>query len=89
MPTVAESGYREYEVDSWFGVVAPAKTPKETISQLTVWFTAALQAGEVRESLRVQGLDPVGTCGAEFGAYIRKRFDEYGRVIRDANIKAE
>jgi tripartite-type tricarboxylate transporter receptor subunit TctC len=89
VPTVAESGYKDYEVDSWFGVVAPAKTSKETVTQLAGWFTAALQVPEVRAKLDVQGLYPVGTCGADFGAYIRKQYDEYGRVIREANIKAE
>jgi hypothetical protein len=39
--------------------------------------------------LAVQGLYPVGICGADFGALIRKQYDEYGRVIREANIKAE
>jgi tripartite-type tricarboxylate transporter receptor subunit TctC len=44
---------------------------------------------EVRAKLAIQGLYPVGTCGTEFGAYLRKQYDEYGRVIREANIKAE
>jgi hypothetical protein len=39
--------------------------------------------------LVVQGYDPVRTCGADFGALIRKQYEEYGRVIREANIKAE
>ena len=61
MPTVAEFGYKDYGVDLWFGLVAPAKTPKETISQLAGWFTAALQAPEVKAKLVVQGLYPAGT----------------------------
>jgi len=89
VPTVAESGYKDYEVDSWFGVVAPAKTSKETVSQLADWFTAALQIPEVRKKLDVLGLYPVGTCGADYRAYIRKQYDMYGRVIREANIKAD
>ena len=89
VPTVAESGYKDYEMDVWFGVVAPAKTPKKTVSQLADWFTAALQVPEIKEKLAVQGLYPVGTCGADFAAYLRKKYEEYGRVIRDANIKLE
>jgi hypothetical protein len=42
VPTVAESGYEDYEVDVWLGLVTPAKTPKETVSHLVGWFTAAL-----------------------------------------------
>jgi len=89
LPTVAESGYKDYEVDFWFGVAAPAKTPNEAVSQLTGWFTAALQAPEVRAKLDVQGYYPVGLCGAEFRTLLRKQYGEYGRVIREENIKAE
>jgi tripartite-type tricarboxylate transporter receptor subunit TctC len=89
VPTVAESGYKDYEVDQWQGLFAPAKTPKEPVSQLAGWFTAAMQVPEVKAKLAIQGLYPVGICGVDFGAYIRKQYDEYGRVIRESNIKAE
>jgi tripartite-type tricarboxylate transporter receptor subunit TctC len=89
LPTVAESGYPEYEADIWYGLVAPAKTPKDTISQLAGWFTAALQVPEIKEKLAIQGLYPVGICATDFGAFIRKQSDEYGRIIRDANIRGE
>ena len=89
LPTIAESGYKESEYVNWFGVAAPAKTPKETVSQLSGWFSAALQAPDVRAKLVVQGLYPVGTCGADSAAFLRKEYDEYGRLIREANIKAE
>jgi tripartite-type tricarboxylate transporter receptor subunit TctC len=89
VPTVAELGYKDYQAEVWFGVVAPAKTPKETITELANWFTAAMQAPEVKPKLINLGLYPVGICGAEFAAHIRKQSNEYGRIIRDANIKAE
>jgi tripartite-type tricarboxylate transporter receptor subunit TctC len=89
VPTVAESGYKDYEVDLWWGVFAPAKTPKEAVSQLAEWFTAALQAPEIKTKLAAVGFYPAGVCGADFAAYLAKQSDEYGRVIREANIKAE
>jgi tripartite-type tricarboxylate transporter receptor subunit TctC len=89
VPTVAELGFKDYDVEVWFGVVAPAKTPKEAVTQLSGWFTAAMQAPDVKPKLLNLGLYPVGMCGADFGAHIRKQYDEYGRVIREANIKAE
>jgi tripartite-type tricarboxylate transporter receptor subunit TctC len=89
VPTGAESGYKGYEADLWDGVVVPAKTPRETIAEIAGWFTAALREPETRRKLVAQGLFPVGTCGADFGALIRKQYDEYGRVIRESNIKAE
>jgi len=89
LPTVAESGYSGFEVDVWFGLTAPAKTPKQVLAELASWFTAAMQVGEVKAKLIAQGLYPVGICGADFGAFIRKQYDDYGRIIREANIKAE
>ena len=87
--TVAESGYQSYEAISWIGVLAPAKTPKETIFQLASWFTAAIQVPEVRAKLVVQGLYPAVTCGADFAALLRKEYDKFGRAIRESNIRAE
>ena len=89
VPTIAESGYKGIEADLWYGLFAPAKMPKETVSQLADWFKAAVQAPEVQPKLAAQGLYSVGICGAEFAAFVRGQYDEYGRVIREANIKVE
>jgi tripartite-type tricarboxylate transporter receptor subunit TctC len=89
LPTVAELGFEDYEVDAWFGVLAPAKTSKEMTAQLAQWFTAAMQVPEAKEKLVAQGLYPVAACGADFSAHLRRQFDAYGRVIREANIKGE
>jgi tripartite-type tricarboxylate transporter receptor subunit TctC len=89
VPTVAESGYKDFKLENWFGVIAPAKTPKETVSQFTNWFTAATRVPEVKAKLAIQGLYPVVLCGADFGALLRNQYDEYGRLVSAANIKAE
>ena len=88
LPTVGET-YNDYEVDFWWGLFAPAKTPKETATQYARWFTAAMRAPEVKTKLNAQGFIPVGLCGADFAALLRKQYDHYGRIIREANIKAE
>jgi len=89
VPTFAESGLAPYDAQIFYGVAAPAKTPPDTLAQLSGWFSAALKGAEMKPKLAKQGLFPVGMCGAEFGAYLRKQGDEYARVIREANIKAE
>jgi tripartite-type tricarboxylate transporter receptor subunit TctC len=89
VPTLVESGYDDIDADIWQGVVAPANTPKETIARLVDWFSAALQVPEVKAKLLPLALYPVGTCGADFAALLRKKSDEFGRAIREANIKAE
>jgi tripartite-type tricarboxylate transporter receptor subunit TctC len=52
-------------------------------------FTSALQDPETKRKLVAQGLFPTVNCGGDFGALIRKQYDQYGRVIRESNIKAE
>jgi tripartite-type tricarboxylate transporter receptor subunit TctC len=89
VPSVAELGFKDYEVEVWFGVVAPAKTPKETVAQLATWFKTAMQAPDVKPKLLNLGLYPVGTCGDDFAAYVLKQYDTYGRIIRESNMKAE
>ncbi|MFL6936353.1 MAG: Bug family tripartite tricarboxylate transporter substrate binding protein [Xanthobacteraceae bacterium] len=89
VPTLTETGLSKYEAEIFYGLVAPAKTPGETLAQLSGALKGALEAPEMKPKLAQQGLLPVGRCGAEFGAYMRKQVDEYGRVIRESNIKAE
>jgi tripartite-type tricarboxylate transporter receptor subunit TctC len=85
--TVAESGFDDYEADSWYGLVVPAKTPKERIAELIEWITDAERDPEIRSKIVAVGLYPVAVCGTEFGAHLRKQYERYGRVIRSAGIK--
>jgi len=87
VPTVAEYGYKDYEVNIWTGIFAPAKTPSSTVTELAGLFTPALQVPEVRTKLDIQGMYPKVTCGSEFGAFLRKQYDDYERIIREANLK--
>jgi len=89
VPTMIESGFNDYEVDVWLGLVAPARTPTATISQIATWFTSALAAPTIKSKLVEQESYAVGVCGPDFGAYIRRQYEEVGRTIREANIKAE
>jgi tripartite-type tricarboxylate transporter receptor subunit TctC len=86
---VIEQGYPGYEVESWSGLMAPAKTPATEVSQIGAMFTAALKAPAIQERLNIMNSYSVGVCGADFAAYIRKQYDDTARAIRDANIKAQ
>jgi tripartite-type tricarboxylate transporter receptor subunit TctC len=89
VPTVAEAGYKDYESDGWWGAFAPAKTPKKSVSQLEDWFAAAMQAPAIRSKLAAQGVIPVGRCGEDFAAYLRKQYEVIGNAIREANMKEQ
>src|SRR5262245_6984629 len=86
VPTLGETGISKYEAEIFYGIVAPAKTPSDALNRLSGWFSGALKAPDMKPKLAQQGLFPVGMCGAEFGAYLRRQVDEYSRVIREANI---
>lgn len=87
VPTFDESGFKGLEIDNWFGVVAPARTPKDVLARYADWFGAVLKDPEVKAKLALQGLYPVGTCGDAFGELVRKRFGEYGEAIREFKPK--
>jgi tripartite-type tricarboxylate transporter receptor subunit TctC len=89
VPTFAETGVSNYEADIFYGLVAPAKTPDATLAQLSKTFATALKAPVMKSKLAKEGLFPVGTCGAEFGAYMKKLGDDYARIIGEAHIKTE
>jgi tripartite-type tricarboxylate transporter receptor subunit TctC len=86
VPTFAETGVSNYEADIFYGIVAPAKTPADILAQLSKTFSTALKAPGMKPKLAKEGLFPVGICGTEFGAYMRKLGDDYARIIREANI---
>ena len=89
VPTLAELGYKDLDLDLWYGLFAPKATPKTLVDQLADWFSTSVSRPEVRSRLFAQGIKAGGQCGAPFAAFLRKQYDEYGRIVRDANIKAE
>jgi len=89
VPTVAESGYKDVVEEFFGGVVAPAKTPKDTIAQLIGLFSTAVQAPQIKAKYTALGFFAGGECGADYAAVLHKDYDDYGRIIRDANIKME
>lgn len=89
LPTVAELGYKDFEVEVWFGLVVPARSPKAAVAQLAEWFTAAMQAPEVKPRMQVLGLYPVDAATADFPALLRRRSDEYAKIMQEAGIKGE
>src|SRR5260370_28270931 len=80
-PTLGEADVSKYEAEIFYGIVAPAKTPSDLLNRLSCWFISAIKAPDMKPKLAQQGLFPVGMCGAEFGAYLRRQVEEYSRVI--------
>lgn len=89
VPTFAEAGLPEYDVQLWFGVIAPAGTPRDIISKLSKEIARILALPDVKENLSLQGLEPFAASPDQFGALIRADLDKYGKVIKGAGIKIE
>ena len=88
LPTIAESGVKGYEAATWYGLLAPARTPPAIITRLH-GDTVKILAGPTRQRLEVQGFEPEGGTPAEFAAYIKTEIVKWAKVIKDAGIPAE
>jgi tripartite-type tricarboxylate transporter receptor subunit TctC len=86
LPTVAEGGVPGFEVDTWYGLFAPAGTPNQIIAGLNQETGRALAQMEVKEKMLSMGLDPVGDSSEHFAAYVRSEVEKWSKVVRSANI---
>jgi tripartite-type tricarboxylate transporter receptor subunit TctC len=88
LPTMAESGYPGFEAVPWFGLMAPAGTPGAIIERLHRDTVKVFAQPDVRAKMKDLGLDVIGGSPAEFAAVIEREIPQWGRVIRQAGIKA-
>ncbi len=89
VPTIAESGVTGYETASWYGVLAPAGTPRAIVDRLNLEIVKITRSPDVRERLAAEGADPVGNSPEEFAAHIKRELARWSKVIRQAHIRAE
>lgn len=89
VPTVQESGVKNFEVTLWLAVFAPAKTPRVMVERLNKEFTAAIATPQVRDALLIQGLQPETTTSAAFAKYLDSEISKWREVAQKANLKPE
>jgi len=89
IPTVAESGVPGFAVTSWFGVAAPARTPRLIVDRLNAEFVRALNTPDLRERLKGMGADPVGNTPEQYTDYVQNEIAKWAKVIKAAGIKGE
>ena len=89
LPTIAESGLPGFEVIGWWGVLAPAKTPRTAVELLNRELRAALELPDVRRTLLDQGMDPAGGTPEQFGALIKADMDKWGEIGRRLGVKLD
>ena len=89
IPTIAEAGVPGFELIQWFGILAPANTPRDIIAKLRAGTVHAVQDPAIREHFISEGAEPIGSTPEEFAAVIRDDLKKWGKVIKDAGIKPE
>ncbi|MES2563303.1 MAG: tripartite tricarboxylate transporter substrate binding protein [Pseudomonadota bacterium] len=89
VPTAIESGVKGFELKTWYGLLAPAATPRVIIDKLNGAIAKALKAPDVREKLLSQGMEPFVNTSDEFAALIKAELTKFTRIIKTANIKLE
>jgi tripartite-type tricarboxylate transporter receptor subunit TctC len=89
VPSIAEAGLPGYEATQWFGVLAPAGTPRAVIERLHKDITAILRSPDAKQHLAGEGALIVASTPAEFAAYLRTETEKWARVVKAAGIKPE
>lgn len=87
VPTIAESGLPGYEMIGWHGMLAPSATPRDIVDRLNGTVAKVLAQQDIRELWAAQNMEIVPTTPAQFGEQIRREYERYGKLIRNAGIK--
>ena len=89
IPTVAEGGLKGYDAAGWWGIFAPAGTPKEVVARLNAEIAAVVAMPDVRERMLEQGALPSGAGGEKFAAFVRAEQAKWGRVVKASGARVE
>ncbi|HZR68232.1 MAG TPA: tripartite tricarboxylate transporter substrate binding protein [Burkholderiales bacterium] len=89
VPTAAEAGLKDFEVTTWYGVLAPAGTPHPIVTRLNAEIVAVMHSNEMKERLATMATEPVTSTPEEFGDLIRREMAKWAKVVRAAGLKAD
>ncbi len=89
VPTIAEAGVPGYEAENWFGLFAPAKTPKRIITLLNEAVVKVVRTPEIRSQFAALGADAVGNSPEEFAAFVRRDMEKYAKVVKLSGAKLD
>jgi tripartite-type tricarboxylate transporter receptor subunit TctC len=89
VPTINESGYQGFDAVTWFGLLAPAGTPKDVVARLNAEFNKALQQPELRKKLSDEGADPAGGTPEQFATLIRDEVPRWGKVVKESGARID
>jgi tripartite-type tricarboxylate transporter receptor subunit TctC len=88
-PTVAESGLKNFEAATWFGLLGPAKLPPEIVNQISAEVAKALASPELRKKMDDQGVDVTPSSPAQFATLIQNDIAKWGKVVKESGAKID
>lgn len=89
LPTIAEAGVPGYEISTWYGIWAPARTPPAVIARLQQAVASAARNPETRARFDALGAEPVADSPEDYARFVRAEYDRWGKLVRDAGIKLD
>jgi tripartite-type tricarboxylate transporter receptor subunit TctC len=89
LPTVAESGLKDFEVSVWFGLVAPARTPPAIVERINVEVNRILLLPDVQSTLRLQGVEAIGGSRQQFALHLQSQMTKWDTLVRNAGIRID
>ena len=89
VPSIGETALPGYDVSTWFGLVAPAGTPREIVTRLNAAIVKGLAATETRERLLAQGIEPLGSTPAEFSKLLRDELPKWANVVKVSGARID
>ena len=89
VPTLAESGLKDFDQGTWFGVLAPAATPKDIVTKLNAAMVKIIQSPEFKKRMKDIGAEPVGNTPAEMTAQIEADTSKYRQLVKESNVAIE
>ena len=89
VPTVAESGFKDFDVSTWYGVLAPAGTPAAVVTTLNTEINKLLATAEMKAAIQAQGAEPEALTPAQFGALLNKEYGEWKGIVEASGAKIE
>jgi tripartite-type tricarboxylate transporter receptor subunit TctC len=87
LPTIAEAGFPGFETDTWYGVIAPARTSAAVVNRINRDIVRLLELPEVRTKFEQQGAQPAGSTPEEFRAFIRTEVAKWAKIIKAARVE--
>ncbi|MEP6609467.1 MAG: tripartite tricarboxylate transporter substrate binding protein [Burkholderiaceae bacterium] len=89
VPTLSEAGLKNFDIGTWFGVLAPAATPKDVVARLNTEIVKVIQSPEFRKRMEEIGAEPIGNSAEQMAQQIKGETEKFGKIVKEAKVTIE